>query len=116
MPESEAPQFLYLTTTGRKTGRLHQIEIWFVEYERSFYMIHEHGSRADWIANIFANPAVSFSVGSREAEAIAATGRLVDRDAEPELSGAVAALMEAKYNWSDGRIVELKPKRSSRSV
>jgi deazaflavin-dependent oxidoreductase (nitroreductase family) len=109
MSDSDAPQFLYLTTTGRKTGRLHQIEIWFVEYERTFYIVHEHGSRADWIANILHNPAVSFSVGSRDAEAIEGTGRLIDRTTEPDLSGAVVALMEAKYNWSDGRIVELKP-------
>lgn len=109
MTENEAPQFLYLTTTGRKTGKLHQIEIWFVEYERSFYMVHEHDSRSDWIANILAQPAVTIRVGSRDAEEITGMGRVVDRDAEPELSSAVVALMEAKYNWSDGRIVEVKP-------
>lgn len=109
MPENEAPQFLYLTTTGRKTGKLHQIEIWFVEFERSFYMVHEHGSRSDWIANILAHPAVTVRVGSRDADEIAGTGRVVDPDTEPELSAAVVALMEAKYNWSEGRIVEVKP-------
>jgi hypothetical protein len=33
----------------------------------------------------------------------------VDRAAEPELAAAVAGLMDAKYDWSSGQIVELKP-------
>src|SRR5215213_8351014 len=109
MSESDAPQFLYLMTTGRKTGRLHQIEIWFVEHDGCYYLIHEHDTPADWIANLHHNPTVSFSIGSQNAEVIEGTGRLVDRTTEPDLSGAVVTLMEAKYNWSNGRIVELKP-------
>lgn len=109
MPRSDASQFLYLTTTGRKTGKLHQIEIWFVEYERCFYIVHEHETLADWIANILAHPAVTFRVGSPDAVAIEGKGRVVDWETEPDLNMAVVDLMEAKYNWSDGRIVELKP-------
>ena len=59
--------------------------------------------------NIRNNPAVIFSIGSRDAAAINGTGRPVDPAQEPELAAAVKALMDAKYQWSDGLIVELKP-------
>ena len=36
-------------------------------------------------------------------------GRIVDPDDEPELAKQVSVLMEAKYQWSDGLIVELRP-------
>jgi len=106
MPEA---QYLYLTTIGRKTGNPHEIEIWFVEYEGNYYLVSEYPDRSDWVKNILHNPAVTFRVGSRSAEAIHGIGRAVDRAAEPELATAVSQLMDAKYDWSDGQIVELKP-------
>ncbi len=36
-------------------------------------------------------------------------GRIIDPDGEPELAKKVSELMEAKYQWSDGLIVELRP-------
>ena len=38
-------QFLYLATTGWKTGRQHRIEIWFVEYSGRYYIVSEHPGR-----------------------------------------------------------------------
>ena len=35
-------QFLNLTTKGRKTLRQHIIEIWFVEYNKRYYILSEH--------------------------------------------------------------------------
>ena len=103
------PQFLYLTTRGWKSGKPHHIEIWFVPYKNRFYMVAEHREKTHWVQNIQHDPAVTFSVGSKDAPAIKGTGRVISREAEPELAGAVSALMEAKYEWSDGLIVELKP-------
>lgn len=106
--------FLYLTTTGRKTGEPRNIEIWYVEHEGPYYMVAEGRERAHWVQNIAHTPQVTFSVGTREDREqvlprTAAMGRALDRAAEPELSAAVAALMNAKYNWSDGLIVQLTP-------
>jgi len=39
-------QFLYLTTTGRKTGLPREIEIWFVEADGRVYILAEHGYKA----------------------------------------------------------------------
>lgn len=99
-------QYLYLTTTGRRTGRPHQIEIWFVEHQGCCYLAAELRERADWVQNIQHNPAVTVRVGVR---VFAATGRVVDQVAEPERAAAVRALMDAKYGWSDGLLVELCP-------
>jgi hypothetical protein len=58
------PQFLYLNTSGWKTGRQHKVEIWFVEYDGRYYIISE-------------------------------------------LAAVVSKLMNTKYGWSKGAIVEL---------
>ena len=34
-------QFLYLTTKGRKTTRQHTIEIWFINYNKRYYILSE---------------------------------------------------------------------------
>jgi deazaflavin-dependent oxidoreductase (nitroreductase family) len=109
MVDSEQPQFLYLTTIGRKTGKLHQIEIWFVEYDGKYYLVSEFPERSDWVRNILHNSEVTVRVGTRDAEPIPCLGRAVDRTVERTLGAAVARLMDAKYNWSDGQIVELTP-------
>lgn len=109
MPDTPRIEYIYVTTTGRKSGKAHQIEIWFVEYGGRYYMVSEGRDNADWVKNILATPAVVLRVGAREALATAAHGRAVDAAAEPELAAAVSALMDAKYGWSDGLIVELTP-------
>jgi deazaflavin-dependent oxidoreductase (nitroreductase family) len=106
---NEEPQFIYVTTTGWKTGNPHTIEIWFVAYEGRYYMVSEHYEQSHWVQNIQHNPAVIFRVG---AETFQGTGRIVDRSAEPELAAAVSALMDTKYEWSEGLIVELTPAKS----
>lgn len=100
------PQYLYLTTRGWKTGRDHTIEIWFVAHGGCYYLVSEHRERSHWVQNIRREPDVLFRVGDRS---FTGHGRVVDPAAEPELAGAVAALMDAKYEWSDGLMVELEP-------
>lgn len=102
-------QFLYLTTNGWRTGNPHTIEIWFVAHGGRYYMVSEHGGRSHWVQNIEHDPAVTFRVGDTVYHG---TGRAVDRSAEPELAAAVAGLMDQKYEWSDGLIVELTPRES----
>src|SRR5215213_8094935 len=102
LPEDQ-PQFLYLTTTGHRSGNPHQIEIWFVAHGGRYYLVAEHRERTHWVQNIQHNPSITFRVGNRETgDAYRGTGRVVNLDAEPELTAAVRALMDAKYEWSDG--------------
>jgi deazaflavin-dependent oxidoreductase (nitroreductase family) len=106
MPEGAGAQYLYLTTTGRRTGLPREIEIWFTEREGRFYVIAEHGERANWVRNIRANRHVRMRLGDLQ---VSATARLLDADVEPELTSAVKALSDAKYGWSDGLVTEISP-------
>jgi deazaflavin-dependent oxidoreductase (nitroreductase family) len=97
-------QFLYLTTNGRKTTRQHTIEIWFVEYNKKYYILSESKKSSDWVQNIISDPNVSFDVNNKTYKGYA---RLVDKSKEPTLANAVSDLMFSKYGWNDGLIVEL---------
>ena len=94
-------QFLYLDTTGWKSGRRHRIEIWFVESNGKYYVMSEGGERAHWVRNILHDPKVSFSVAGRS---LSGTARIVKGEAAD-----VKKLMKEKYGWDAGLIVELAP-------
>ena len=55
-------QFVYVTTTGRKTGLTRQIEIWFVDVDGLIYILAEHGYKAQWVKNILSDPRVRIAV------------------------------------------------------
>ena len=103
MPPAE-PEFLYLTTTGRRSGVPREIEIWFTTHDGRHYLVAEHGERAGWVRNIRANPRVRVRIGTRTHEGRA---RVVDAREEPELASAVRRLSEGKYGWGDGLVVEV---------
>lgn len=97
-------QFLYLTTTGRKTGAPREIEIWFTQLEQRYYLIAEHREKANWVQNIVNQPRISFRISN---QTFNGTGRIVNEATEHELLNAVSALSEQKYGWSEGLVVEL---------
>ncbi len=100
--------FLYLTTTGRRTGLPREIEIWYVELDGRYYLISELRERADWVRNSVAEPRVRFRIGrhgvDREGRA-----RVVRDAADPSVASAVKARFDATYGWSDGLVVEVTP-------
>lgn len=55
--------FLHLTTTGRRTGRPHRIEIWFAAHGPRIYLMSGGRDRADWLRNLLANPRVTIDLG-----------------------------------------------------
>ena len=99
-------EFLYLTTTGRRSGQPREIEIWFTRLDARHYVIAEHLWETHWVQNLLADPRVSVRVGD---EAFAARARVIDAAGEPDLQQRVQDLSEAKYGWGDGLIVELTP-------
>ena len=103
---SDELQYLYLTTTGWRSGSPHMIEIWFVAHDGRYYLVSEKREQSHWVQNVRRAPAVTFHVGDKT---FAGTGRIIDPVQEPDLAAAVSALMDAKYDWSDGLIVELAP-------
>ena len=97
--------FLYLTTTGWRSGRPHRIEIWYLELEGRCYLISELWERAHWVQNLQREPRAVAELGG---ERFAVQGRAVRPEQEPELSARVSAAFDARYGWSDGLIVELE--------
>ena len=106
--KSKELSYLYLTTIGSKSGRDHEIEIWFTEHGGCFYLISETREKAHWVQNVRHEPRVRVCIGAERFESV---GRIVEPSAEPELVARVRELSEAKYGWSEGVIVELEPVR-----
>lgn len=104
--------YLYLTTVGRISGRLREIEIWFTQRDGRYYLIAEHGERAHWVQNIRANPRVQVRLGTRRFEA---RGRVIVPQADPALIRAVRRLSEKKYGWGEGLVIELVRVRRGRA-
>jgi deazaflavin-dependent oxidoreductase (nitroreductase family) len=104
--EPGEPEFLYLTTTGRRSGQPREIEIWFTARDGRYYLIAEHGERAQWVRNLRADPRAHVRVGER---AFPARGRVVDEAAESARWREARARSRAKYGWGDGLVVELVP-------
>jgi deazaflavin-dependent oxidoreductase (nitroreductase family) len=52
-------QYCYLTTTGRRTGKPHEIEIWFALVGDRLYMLAGGRDRSDWVRNLQRNPDVT---------------------------------------------------------
>lgn len=55
--------YCYLTTTGRRSGRDHEIEIWFATDGASLYLISGGGDRSDWVRNLRADPRAKVRLG-----------------------------------------------------
>ena len=93
-----------MTTKGWKTGREHRIEIWFVSHADKYYVVSERREKAHWVQNIIYNSRVMFTVNFRS---FGGNARIVDKNADSKLVEEVSNLMNTKYGWSDGLIVEL---------
>jgi deazaflavin-dependent oxidoreductase (nitroreductase family) len=91
-------QFCYVTTTGRVTGRPHEIEIWFVYADGSIYLMAGGGRRADWVKNMLADPQVTVRIGSQE---LTATARVVEGGDEEDRA---RRLITGRYQgWREGQ-------------
>jgi len=105
-----ATKVLYLTTLGRISGLPRTIEIWFVLYGGSFYVLAEHGYQANWVKNINANPNVHIRVADHELDA---QGRVLDPVLDQDLSRTIQDLGRQKFDWGEGLPVQLTPYPSS---
>lgn len=67
--------FCYVTTTGRRTGNPHTIEIWFAASPAANTLYVLTYRRSDTVRNLRKHPDVTVRVGGKEHRA---TARLVD--------------------------------------
>ena len=90
--------YCYVTTTGRKTGNPHEIEIWFGLKDRSVYLLSGGGDGSDWVKNIRARPAVTVKIGR---QTFSGSARLVSDEEEEKQA---RRLLATKYEqWHEGR-------------
>ena len=83
----------YLTTTGRRSGKPHEIEIWFGVIDSTLYLISGGGTSADWYQNLAADAKVTVRIANQTRTGRA---RLVTDEDERHRVGDV---MGAKYVW-----------------
>ena len=95
--------FLYLTTKGRKSGKNHEIEIWYVERYGKYYVLSGNYEKSDWVKNIRKERNITFRVNGKTFQGTANITK------DPLLVSAVKDLMVKAYKWSDGLPVELTP-------
>lgn len=91
-------EFCYLTTTGRITGKPHEIEIWFGLDSETLYMLSGGGDRSDWVKNLRQDPEVEIRITGRTFEGRA---RIVEDLGEDELA---RRLLVEKYESSPGSL------------
>lgn len=89
--------FCYVTTKGRKSGRPHEIEIWFVAQNSNVYLMAGN-HRSDWVLNLLKDPNVTVRVAK---QTFAGSARPANGQSE---NSPVRYLMAEKYQeWEDGR-------------
>jgi deazaflavin-dependent oxidoreductase (nitroreductase family) len=91
-------EFCYLTTTGRVTGKPHEIEIWFALTDGVLYMLSGGRDRSDWVRNLRRTPRVTVRIADERFEGRA---RLVEDLEEDALA---RRLLTEKYERTPGSL------------
>jgi hypothetical protein len=96
--------YCYLTTTGRVTGRPHEIEIWFALSGNTAYLMNGNSKydagRGDWVRNLRKDPACTLRIRSTT---YTAGGRFVT-DADED--AMVRRLVVEKYATPEQPLTE----------
>ena len=89
--------YCYLTTTGRVTGKPHEIEIWFGMVGETIYLLSGGGDKSDWVKNMRVQPKVKVRIAKRQFTGQARFELGADEEAR------VRRLLAGKYQgWREG--------------
>ena len=83
--------YCYVTTTGRRSGRPHRIEIWYATHGDTLYLLAGGGRTSDWVQNLCAEPTV---VVELDGDTRPARARVIEPGEEMERA---RMLVHAKY-------------------
>jgi hypothetical protein len=61
-------QEIRISVTGRKSGRIISLPIWFVLDGKKLYLLPVHGSDTEWYKNVLEKPTVRIEAGKAAAE------------------------------------------------
>jgi deazaflavin-dependent oxidoreductase (nitroreductase family) len=59
---------IHISVTGRKSGRIISIPVWFVVEDDKLYLLPVHGSDTQWYKNVLKNPKIQIRAGGAVAE------------------------------------------------
>lgn len=100
--------YLYLTTTGHKSGKAHTVELWYAYADGYVYLMahaRAHGRGTHWYQNLSHDPHVTLRVGQQTFQGQAEP--LADPKS-PELLTQVTEMFRRKYGeaavhqWYEG--------------
>lgn len=96
--------FCHLTTTGRRTGRSHEIEIWYARAGDTLYLLAGGGRTSDWVRNLEADHRVEVRIGERTRPGVA---RILDGPDVADEAETARTLVFDKYQPRyDGDLLE----------
>ena len=102
MTELASEDYCYLTTTGRVTGKPHEIEIWFGLKGNTLYLMSGGGDKSDWVKNLLKNPAVTVRIAKHT---FTSQARIV-KDEKEEMLARVMLADKYKEREADGSLSE----------
>ena len=73
--------YCYVTTTGRVTGKPHEIEIWFGLDGATVYILAGGREKSDWVKNAKKTPSVRVRIGDQRYDGQARIVTANDEDA-----------------------------------
>lgn len=94
-----ADDYCYLTTSGRRTGRPHRIEIWYAraaDGDDRIFLLAGGGRRSDWVRNLEADPSVTVEL---DGVSFPAAARVID---DPDEDAEARRLVFDKYQPRNG--------------
>ena len=86
--------FCYLTTTGRRSGRPHTIEIWFALKGNILYVLSGGRDKSDWVRNIIRHPDVQVRISDTNFNGRA---RIVRADTDAQEDALARKIVYNKY-------------------
>ena len=92
LAEADREPLAWLTTTGRRSGRGREVELWWSTDGATVYLISGGRDRSDWVRNLLAEPRASFRTS---AGTLAVSARLPLAD--PAERAVAARALAGKY-------------------
>jgi deazaflavin-dependent oxidoreductase (nitroreductase family) len=99
-----ADDYCYLTTIGRRSGKPHEIEMWFARDGDTLYLLAGGGRSSDWVSNLESDHRVKVRVDDERRDAV---GRILDRPNDVDEAEHARELVFDKYQPRyDGDLIE----------
>jgi deazaflavin-dependent oxidoreductase (nitroreductase family) len=91
-------EYCYVITTGRVSGRPHEIEIWFGLNGDTLFLLSGGGDQSDWVKNMLKTPSVTVRIAKHTFTGVA---RIVKDEREDKMARYMLA--EKYQEWEAGK-------------